>query len=125
MVVVFKEEVNEADATNTANYSIDGAVVKNAELAADKKTVTLTLEDNKTEYRGARYITISNVRTSGNVAMKESFRKVIELNENIAPTVKGVAVTSNVENTGDSTKMYGMILLQTSVYSLTVQKLLE
>lgn len=92
VTVEFSQVVDGASATNATNYVIDGAVVKSAELGTDKKTVTLTLEDNKTTYSGTRYLTINNVTTASGVALEETFKKAITLNENIAPTVTGVAI---------------------------------
>lgn len=92
--VVFKTEVDGATATTASNYVIDGATVKKAELASDKKTVKLTLEDNKTSFSGDRYITVNGVKTKDGLGMKEAFKKVITLNENIAPTVTAVDITA-------------------------------
>lgn len=92
VTVEFSQDVDGASATKASNYVIDGAVVKSAELGTDKKTVTLTLEDNKTTYSGARYLTINNVTTASGVALEETFKKAITLNENIAPTVTAVAI---------------------------------
>lgn len=97
VTVEFSQIVDGASATKAANYTIDGAVVKSAELGTDKKTVTLTLEDGKTPYSGARYLTINNVTTASGVALEEAFKKAITLNENIAPTVTG-AVIKSVDN---------------------------
>lgn len=40
--VVFSEDVTPASATNTVNYTVTGATVKSATLAADNRTVTVT-----------------------------------------------------------------------------------
>ena len=94
VTVKFAQVVDGASATKASNYTIDGAVVKTAELGTDKKTVTLTLEDGKTTYSGARYLTINNVTTTSGVALESTFKKAITLNENIAPTVTGAVVKS-------------------------------
>lgn len=99
VTVVFEKEVDGASATNKANYSINGAVIENATLASDEKTVTLKLASDSTTFSGDRYITINGVKTKAGVGLEKEYKKVISLNENIRPTVVSAKATGAKEIT--------------------------
>ncbi|WP_394238803.1 S-layer homology domain-containing protein [Niallia oryzisoli] len=114
VTVTFDQTVDGASAIAASNYVVDGAVVKSAELAGDNKTVTLTLEDNKTTYSGARYLTITGVKTSAGLPLAETFKKAITLNENVAPTVTGVKINATTATTADVELTFSEVVSHTA-----------
>ncbi|MEG0481329.1 MAG: Ig-like domain-containing protein, partial [Clostridium sp.] len=85
ITVKFGKEVDGKSATTASNYSVEGAVVEKAELAADLKTVTLTIKKNSNTFSGARYITVDGVKTQSGVGMEKAHKEVITLKENVRP----------------------------------------
>jgi hypothetical protein len=45
ITILYSEKVNQADAENVSNYSIDGVIINQATLAADQRTVSLAVSD--------------------------------------------------------------------------------
>lgn len=80
-----------ASATNIANYSIAGATVESATLAAassSQQVVTLTLVKNSNTFTGVRVITISNVKIHESTKVMDPFTtSIYSLKENVRPTV--------------------------------------
>jgi len=85
------ENLDGASATNVANYSIAGATVESATLAAassSQQVVTLTLVKNSNTFTGVRVITISNVKIHESTKVMDPFTtSAYSLKENVRPTV--------------------------------------
>lgn len=84
--------VDGATATNKANYYVAGATVESATLIAGNK-VTLKLAADSNAFSGVRTVKVSGVKAANNNVMAE-YSTTLNLNENVRPTVTGVAVTS-------------------------------
>ena len=106
--VVFSEAVDGATAVNTANYTIDGAVVESVTLlpvgedtpstvvdAADQ-AVVINLKANSNLFTGVRNITIAGVKAKGStVAMDTYTTNAVSLKENVVPTATAKLTATN------------------------------
>lgn len=100
VTVTFNDEVDGASATNTDNYSIEGAVVESASLAPVKddssQVVTLKLKANSNTFTGIRNITVSNVKVKNSTSVMEDAKFTnVSLAENVAATLKSVKLIAN------------------------------
>ncbi|MCM0624765.1 hypothetical protein M5J14_09510 [Lysinibacillus sp. OL1_EC] len=90
-------------ATNIANYTIAGAEIESASLAAASGTtqvVTLKLKANSNTFTGVRNATIKNVKIAGSSKVMETVTKATaSLNENVLPTIKSAEITGADEIT--------------------------
>ncbi|WP_051530001.1 hypothetical protein [Anoxybacteroides tepidamans] len=103
--VRFADAVNPATATNIANYSIEGATVKEAVLtynnpttanaAGAKAVVRVYITDNTVEATGYYNVTVSGVTGySSNVTQMNTETKNILITENTRPSVTSSSVKS-------------------------------
>ncbi|MEH6938332.1 hypothetical protein V7056_10785 [Bacillus sp. JJ664] len=91
--------VEGSTATNKANYYVAGATVESATLIAGNK-VTLKLAADSNAFTGVRTVKVTGVKAANNNVMTE-YNTTLNLNENVRPTVTGVAVTS-ITNDADA-----------------------
>ncbi|MEK4384811.1 S-layer homology domain-containing protein [Solibacillus sp. FSL W7-1464] len=88
LVVNFDKNVDAASATNVANYIVGGAVVESATVSAtDLTKVTLKLKADSNTFTGVRNVTVQNVKAAGSTVAMTTTTKIIDLKENVAPTV--------------------------------------
>lgn len=86
--LVFATAVDGVSATNKDNYTVQGAVVKEAVVTSeDKKTVWLTLESSSNTFTGKRDVTITNVKAENSTVITPQLKVEADLKENIQPTV--------------------------------------
>ncbi|MHC9161459.1 Ig-like domain-containing protein [Exiguobacterium profundum] len=98
VTVEFAEAFDVASAEVASNYTIDGAVVKQAiNKDPNKKIITLVLEENKTTFSGERNITVNGVKTASGVAMEKPFFGKLTLNENVAPKVVSAVLQQDLQ----------------------------
>ncbi|WP_342600186.1 S-layer homology domain-containing protein [Psychrobacillus sp. FSL H8-0483] len=98
VTVEFNQAFDVASAENAANYTIDGAVVKQAiNKDANKKVVTLILETGKTTFSGERNISISGVKTAAGVSMEKAHSDKVTLTENVAPSVVSAVLSVDLK----------------------------
>ncbi|GEB31351.1 hypothetical protein [Brevibacillus parabrevis] len=100
VLVNFNEKLDVASALNINNYSIEAAQIKSAVFTTNGATATvkLTLEAGSVTASGERNITIKNVKdAAGNVITAST--KVVNLIENVAPTVTSAKLTDTNEVT--------------------------
>ncbi|PIC95698.1 hypothetical protein CSV69_10180 [Sporosarcina sp. P26b] len=92
-----------ASASNVANYSIDGAVIESATVAAEaggSQVVTLKLKKNSNTFTGVRNATVKNVKLIGSSKVMNPVTQVTpSLDENVRPTVEKAEITANNEIT--------------------------
>ena len=133
--VVFSEPINQADAQNTANYSLPGVSISSAALQADGKTVKIT--SSSLYGPGCKILTVNNIRDRaippntamnamvGVVAAKGSIRymeyrgiggtAVANLTSNpkypnSADRILNVPDFENVDRDGDNMNDYGVLM---------------
>lgn len=96
--VTFDQEVDGGSATNIENYSIADAVIESATiLASDEKSVILQLKQGSVTDSYERTMTIKNVKAKHSTVTMEGYSTIIDLTENVRPTL------TNAKITGDST----------------------
>ncbi len=96
LIVLFSEDVEEASAENTANYTLDGGInVAGASLGTDFKTVTLTVS-SLTE--GTYTLTVNNVRdratTPNTIVSNSQASFVVTLSETSGKFWQNFPITS-------------------------------
>jgi hypothetical protein len=99
VVVTFDKAVDGASATNTANYSIAGAVIDSVTLnpvsSDGTQQAVLNLRQDSNTFTGVRNINISNVKALGsNKTMDPYFTNTVSLKENVAPKVTSAKLTA-------------------------------
>lgn len=98
VVVTFDKEIDGATAVNIANYTVNGAAVEKAVLSAydsvnKVQVVTLTLKADSNGFSGNRYVSVNGVKAK-NGALMEAHSEVVDLNENVRPTISSAKLTS-------------------------------
>lgn len=84
----FNHELDATTASIASNYSIPNARITNAQVPSDKlDTVILTLAQNETTASGERNLTITGVKAKDSVASQPNLTAVVNLKENIRPTL--------------------------------------
>ncbi|WOV84912.1 S-layer homology domain-containing protein [Sporosarcina jeotgali] len=103
VIVTFDQAVEGSTAVNKANYSINGASIDNVTLLPVAKNKTqqavLHLTPGSNDFNGERAMTIQNVKALGSTQTMAAWNGTINLNENIAPTVKSAKLTDTKEIT--------------------------
>src|SRR5690606_34751232 len=121
LVVNFDKNVDAATATNVANYIVGGAVVESATVSdTDLTKVTLKLKADSNTFTGVRNVTVQNVKAAGSTVAMTTTTKIIDLKENVAPTVtaqlqadlKTIKLTfsENVFQTSNETADFGVFV---------------
>lgn len=95
VVIQFSKPVDPQTATTAANYTVQGAVVKSAEVsAADTTKVILTLADNSNANTGNLKVTVTNVKNADKSRTVTPANLTASLTENVAPTVTKAELTN-------------------------------
>ncbi|MCH1625103.1 S-layer homology domain-containing protein [Ferdinandcohnia quinoae] len=127
IVVTFDKNVDAATATETSNYIVGGAIVDSATVSStDLTKVTLKLRANSNTFSGVRNVTVQNVKAAGSTVAMTTVTKVVNLNENVAPTVTAqlqsdlttvkLTFSENVLQTANSTDDFA-VLVGTEAYT--------
>lgn len=91
----FNHVLDATTATEVKNYSIPNAEITNAQVPSNAlDTVILTLAPNRTTTTGERYLTITGVKAKDSVAAQRDLTPVVNLNENIRPTLNSATFIS-------------------------------
>lgn len=91
----FNHVVDATTASVASNYSIPNARITNAQVPSDAlDTVILTLAPNETTASGERNLTITGVKAKDSVASQGNLTAVVNLNENIRPTLNSAQFIS-------------------------------
>ena len=86
--VKFNHVLDASTASVVTNYSIPNASITNAQVPSDAlDTVILTLTPNATTASGERNLTITGVKAKDSVAIQPNLTAVVNLKENIRPTL--------------------------------------
>ncbi|WP_052245880.1 S-layer homology domain-containing protein [Sporosarcina sp. ZBG7A] len=103
VIVTFDQAVEGSTAVDKANYSINGATIDSVTLLPVAKNKTqqavLNLTPGSNNFNGVRAMTIQNVKALGSTKTMAAWNGTIDLNENIAPTVKTAELTDTKEVT--------------------------
>ncbi|WP_336663033.1 hypothetical protein [Kurthia gibsonii] len=100
VTVTFDKAVDGVSATNVANYSIPGLTIDKAVLnpaSGSTQTVTLTLKKGTNTLDGDRVLTISNVKAKNGEVMDTVSKTVVNMLENVAPTVTKAQFTNTAD----------------------------
>ncbi|MGN7479356.1 S-layer homology domain-containing protein [Solibacillus silvestris] len=93
--LVFNHELDASTASVAGNYSIPNARVLNAQVSSGAlNTVILTLEPNETTVSGPRNLFITGVKAKNSVAAQPNLTAVVNLKENIRPTLNAANFVS-------------------------------
>lgn len=91
----FNHVVDATTASVASNYSIPNARITNAQVPSDAlDTVILTLAPNETTASGERNLTITGVKAKDSVASQGNLTAVVNLKENIRPTLNSAQFIS-------------------------------
>ena len=103
VVVKFEQPVNIADATNTANYVVEGTTVSSAKIVANSTagaTVNVYLTNNTITTTGSYNVTVSGIKGyESNVTTMDSVTTSLVITENVQPTIESKAITFSGGNT--------------------------
>lgn len=100
VVVTFNKAVDAATATNPANYAIAGTVIESATVNSDDlKKVTLKLKADSNTFTGERNVVIENVKAKGSAVAMEKYESIVDISENVAPTIAKAVLTGTKEIT--------------------------
>lgn len=97
ITVAFDKTVDAASATNAANYTVEGAQVKEVKLATngtDGASVKVYLVDNTVEISGNYKVAVANVKGFNTaIAAMDKFEETVAISENVKATVAGKTIT--------------------------------
>lgn len=95
--VTFDKPVDGASAINVANYTVDGAIVESVTLkpAGATQVAVLNLKADSNTFSGVRNITVKNVKALGSTVAMTTDTKIVDLDENVRPTVTTAQLIAN------------------------------
>jgi hypothetical protein len=100
LIVEFDQEIDKASASNVANYSVTGTSVESAQiLASNTKQVVLKIKKNSLTDSFERTVTVENVKALNSAVTMKKFTKLVDLKENVRPTVVSAEITGAKEIT--------------------------
>lgn len=92
--VTFNQEVDGGSATNIDNYSIADAVIESATIfSSDEKSVLLKLKRDAITDSYERAMTIKNVKAKHSTVTMDEYSTIVDLTENVRPTLEAAEVT--------------------------------
>lgn len=97
ITVEFDKTVDVTSATNAANYTVEGAQVKEVKLATNGTSgasVKVYLVDNTVELSGNYKVTVANVKGFNTaIAAMDKFEETVAISENVEAVVTGKTMT--------------------------------
>jgi hypothetical protein len=121
--VTFDKKVDPQSALNKANYSVEGVTIESVKLTenkADSAKVELKLAKGSSKFTGARTVVVSGIKNEAGQVM-ETYNKVIDINENIAPTIEKAELTATDKITVTfSEDVYGSVTTADTDFELYI-----
>ncbi|TGN31170.1 Ig-like domain-containing protein, partial [Lysinibacillus sp. S2017] len=100
LIVEFNQEIDKATASDVSNYSVTGTTVESAQiLASNTKQVVLKIKKNSLADSFERTVTVENVKALNSTVTMEKFTMLVNLKENVRPTVASAKITGAKEIT--------------------------
>lgn len=103
VIVTFDKSVDGATAVDKANYSISKAAIESVTLLPVNEDGTqqavLNLLPGSNNFNGDHAITIQNIKALGSTKTMDTWNNVINMKDNLAPTVQSAKLTDTKEIT--------------------------